>query len=301
MKQTILNKAYAWAVSRLATRACEIAYRRFPPVVRIETTNACNSACVMCPHKSMKRPIGVMQRDLYEKIVHECADNDVKVLHLHNFGEPLVDKCFPERVAFAKGLGIRKVKFFTNGSLLSDEKIEALIDAGADEIKVSIDGNSRETYEDIRTGLKYDRVVNNLMRLVEIRGKRGLGRPVIKLNFVLRDDNRHEKKPFYRRWKNLIDRICFDDEHNWSGKGDESSGGEVLHACLRIWNTFTILWDGRAALCCLDFDGEEILGNLNTQTISEVWHSPGLNEIREMHSRRDFSPIALCRTCSKIR
>jgi hypothetical protein len=301
MKQTLLNRAYAWAVSRVATKACEIAHGAFPPVVRIETTNACNSACVMCPHKSMTRPVGVMEQALYEKIVRECAQNNVKAVHLHNFGEPLLDKHFAQRVAFAKGLGVRKVKFFTNASLLNDERIDALLDAGPDEIKASIDSNSKERFEAIRVGLRYDSVTDSIRRLVAARNKRGLKLPVVKLNFVLREDNRHERGPFVREWKGIADRICFDYQHNWSRGGDESNGGEVLHACLRIWNTFTVLWDGRAALCCLDYDGEEILGDLTSQTIREVWHNPRLGRIRQMHSGRDFSSIPICRVCSKIR
>ncbi len=160
---------------------------------------------------------------------------------------------------------------------------------------------AREKFEAIRVGLRYSEVTDNIRRLVAARNRRGLTRPVVKLNFVLREDNRHEKGPFIREWKGIVDRICFDDEHNWSRGGVESGGREVLHACLRIWNTFTVLWDGRVALCCLDYDGEEILGDLTSQTIRDVWHSPRLSRIRQMHSQRDFSSIALCRACSKIR
>ncbi len=301
MKRTSLNRAYAWTVSRLATKTCGMAYRNFPPVVRIETTNCCNSSCVMCPRQVMTRPLGVMKRELFEKTVRECAGNNVRVLHLHNFGEPLVDRDFPERVAFAKGLGIRKVKFFTNASLLGDKKINELLDAGVDEIKVSIDGASRETFEAVRVGLKYDEVTGNIMKLVKARNERGRASPAVKINFVVRDANRHEKDLFSRQWKDVVDRIYYDEEHNWSGDGAGPAAGEILHACLRVWNTFTVLWDGRAALCCLDFDGREIFGDLNSQTIGEVWQGPRLRAIREMHSRRDFSSLAICRACSKIR
>ena len=301
MKKSLFNNVSAWAISRLATKACEIAYHNFPPVVRVETTNACNSACLMCPHKDMRRPIGTMKQDLFERIVHECAENRVRVLHLHNFGEPLIDKDFPARVAFAKQLGIRKVKFFTNASLLNDEKIEALLDAGADEIKVSVDSNSKEKFEAIRVGLKYDEVTGNIRRLIDARDKRGLKHPIVKLNFVLQGDNRHERELFLRQWEDVVDRIYFDDAHNWSGDSNELGDNEVLHSCLRIWNTFTVLWDGRVALCCLDYDGEEILGDINTKSIKEVWCSQRLKDIRRMHSQRDFSSLPLCRNCSKIR
>ena len=301
MRNTISNRIYASAVSHLVTKACGFAYRDFPPVVRIETTNACNSSCVMCPHGQMTRPIGIMDQNLYEKIVRECADNRVKTLHLHNFGEPLIDKRLPERIAFAKKLGIRKVKFFTNASLLNKEKAEALLDAGADEIKISVDGGSKETFEAIRVSLNYDTVAANIAGLVECRNKRGLRKPVVKLNFVVREDNKHEMKSFAEKWRRIADSISFDEEHNWSVQGMFDKEKEVLHACLRIWNTFTVLWDGRVALCCLDYDGKEILGDLHDQSIKEIWTNNRLSQIRKYHITRNFSGIPLCKTCSKIR
>lgn len=301
MKNTLINKIYSWGVSRLATKACEFAYHNFPPVVRIETTNACNSSCIMCPHSKMTRPIGIMAQNLYEKIVKECADNRVRTLHLHNFGEPLMDKHFIERIAFAKKIGIPKVKFFTNASLLNSEKAEAILDAGADEIKISVDGDSKETFEAIRIGLNYDEVSSNIIKLIELRNKRGLKKPVVKLNFVVRDDNRHEKQQFTARWRKIVDSVSYDEQHNWSNQGASGKEREVFHACLRIWNTFTILWDGRVALCCLDYDGKEILGNVNNQNIIGIWKGGRLAKIREQHIFRDFTDLSLCRSCSKIR
>ena len=43
--------------------------------------------------------------------------------------------------------------------------------------------------------------------------------------------------------------------------------------CYRQWLTFTVLWDGRVSLCCADFDGREILGDLRTSTIEDVWNN----------------------------
>jgi sulfatase maturation enzyme AslB (radical SAM superfamily) len=249
----------------------------------------------------MTRPIGVMEQSLYEKIIRECADNHLKILHLHNFGEPLIDKKFPERIALAKKLGIRKVKFFTNASLLDDKKAEALLDAGADEIKISIDGDSKETFEAIRIGLDYDKVASNIGGLIQLRKKRGMKKPIIKVNFVVREDNRHEMKSFTDKWGSIVDKISFDEEHNWAGKGRTGKVREVLHACLRIWNTFTVLWDGRVSLCCLDYNGKEILGDLNKQTIAEIWSGARLTQIRSSHIHRDFAEIPICHSCSKIR
>lgn len=301
MRNAVLNKIYSWGVSKLATRVLYFTYRKFPPVVKIETTNACNSSCIMCPHSIMKRDIGIMDDYLYEKIVKECANNNVKTLHLHNFGEPLLDKHFADRIAFAKKLGIPKIKFFTNASLLNCDKAEEIIRSGADEIKISIDGDSKETYNSIRVCLNYEIVSKNIINLIDLRKKSGAKKPTVKLNFVVRKDNFHEKSSFKKKWSRIVDSISFDKEHNWSGKNHFKQENEILHACLRPWNSFTILWDGRVALCCLDYDGETILGDINQQSIKEIWQSDKLRKIRSYHISQDFSCLPLCRSCSKIR
>ena len=53
----------------------------------------------------------------------ECAENSVDTLHLHNFGEPLLDKKLPERIRLCKELGIKRVKMFSNGALLTEEEL----------------------------------------------------------------------------------------------------------------------------------------------------------------------------------
>ena len=49
--------------------------RKFPLIVRIETTNLCNANCTFCPRESIGREKGFMDQGLYEKIITDCADN----------------------------------------------------------------------------------------------------------------------------------------------------------------------------------------------------------------------------------
>ncbi len=70
---------------------------------------------------------------------------------------------------------------------------------------------------------------------------------------------------------------------------------------LRISNTFTILWDGRVALCCLDYDGQVILGHVEEQKIKEIWQGDKLKRIRRWHIQGNLDNIPICRDCSKSR
>ena len=48
----------------------------FPSVVLIDNISYCNLKCSMCFHKNMKRKAGIMEWDLYKKIIDEIAENN---------------------------------------------------------------------------------------------------------------------------------------------------------------------------------------------------------------------------------
>lgn len=300
-----LYRLHSFLVSKAVTKALELAHRAFPPVIQVETTNACNADCVMCPRSKMTRRIGFMDEGLYQTIVDECAHNGIRCLHLHNFGEPLLDGRLAGRIKLAKEAGISRVKIFTNGSLLTEEKSEELIQSGLDEIKISIDGGTKEIYESIRRNLDYDVVCRNIRYLLDLKRRLGTSKPRTELVYTTVRGNELEVEKFRREWENKVDKLHIDVAHNWGLEGRSSveypraRGLDIRHPCLRIWSTFTILWNGDVALCCLDYDGKEILGNLKNQTIKEIWQSRQLRRIRKMHIAGKFQKLGICKNCSK--
>lgn len=288
---------YAKAITLAMRGICAFKTYKFPSVIRIESTNRCNANCTTCTRDKLTRPLGVMDFDLYKKIVDECAQNKIRILHLHNFGEPLLDSLLPERVKYAKEKGIR-TRIFSNFSTLTEEKARQLLEAGIDEIKISIDAASKETYEAIRKNLKFAKVESNIELMLRLRNELQLKHPRISLVFVAMDNNRHEISAFKKRWQNKVDKIFITSYHNWAGGLDK--GGFIkkrLLPCRRLWKTFTILWDGRAALCCLDFDGQVILGDLHTQTIQEIYSGEKLAAIRQQHLNWEYGKATICLSC----
>jgi molybdenum cofactor biosynthesis enzyme MoaA len=106
-----------------------------------------------------------MDDSLYNRIIDECAKYGCSDVHLHNFGEPLLDKHIAQRVQYAKKKGLKRVTIFSNGSLLTACQANELMDAGLDEIKISFDGATEEEFERIRLGLKFDKVAANIKEL----------------------------------------------------------------------------------------------------------------------------------------
>ena len=189
---------------------------RLPEIVQIESTNICNAKCVFCPRDEMHRRQGIMTFDLFRKIVDECAELGITHVRVHNYGEPFVDRQLVEKVRYAKQKGIREVGMISNGSLITEDVARGMIEAGLDAINISVDASGKEVFESTRIGLKYDKVIANIERLVRIRAELGKRRPKLILSFV-RQNNSLDEQAFIEHWRAIADKIHITDLHNWAG------------------------------------------------------------------------------------
>jgi MoaA/NifB/PqqE/SkfB family radical SAM enzyme len=265
---------------------------RWPDIVQIESTNLCNAKCVFCPRDEMHRRQGVMDFDLHRKVVDECAALGITHLRVHNYGEPFLDKQLVEKVRYAKSKGIAEVGMISNGSLITEELARGMIDAGLDAINISVDASGKEVFEATRLHLKYDDVIQNVRTLARLRNESGRTHPKLILSFV-RQNNSAEEANFIKEWSQVADKIHITDLHNWAGTLNAKS--DVQFPCYRLWLTFTVLWDGRVSMCCADFDGRHVFGDLKSQTIAEVWNSPLYRAARRQHLESGGPEI--CRSC----
>jgi sulfatase maturation enzyme AslB (radical SAM superfamily) len=266
--------------------------RRLPDIVQIESTNICNAKCVFCPRDEMHRRQGVMDMELFRKIVDECAALGITHVRVHNYGEPFLDRQLVEKVRYAKQQGIKEVGMISNGSLITEEIARGMIDAGLDAINISVDAAGKEVFERTRLNLEYDTVIGNIRTLARLRKESGRTHPKLILSFV-RQNNSADEQAFIREWSQVADKIHITDLHNWAGTLNAKS--DVNYPCYRLWLTFTVLWDGRVSLCCADFDGRHILGDLRTSTIAQVWNSPAYRAVRRQHLESGGPEI--CRSC----
>ena len=127
---------------------------------------------------------------------------------------------------------------------------------------------------------------------MRIRGELGRKRPKLILSFV-RQNNSVDEQAFIEHWRTIADKIHITDLHNWAGT--LNANRDVNYPCYRPWLTFTVLWDGRVSLCCADFDGRHILGDMRTSTIREIWESEAYRQVRRQHLESGGPDI--CRAC----
>jgi MoaA/NifB/PqqE/SkfB family radical SAM enzyme len=282
----------ARTVRRLLLAAGRDRAPRLPEIVQIESTNICNAKCVFCPRDDMHRRQGVMDMALFTKIADECTALGIGHVRMHNYGEPFIDRQLVEKIRYAKAVGIREVGMISNGSLITEDVARGMIEAGLDAINISVDASGKEVFERTRVGLQYEKVMAGIDRIVRLRAELGRRRPKLILSFV-RQQNSDEERAFIERWRTIADKVHVTDLHNWAGT--LASKSSVNYPCYRPWLTFTALWDGRVSLCCADFDGRTILGDLRVSTIEEIWNAEPYRRARRAHLESGGPEI--CRAC----
>jgi len=277
-----------------------------PSCVYIETTNVCNAHCIMCPHDKMQRPRGHMDESLFKQIIDQCREFEGAGLQvfLHKDGEPLLDPFLADRIRYAKQTLLRSnVHFNTNAMLLTEERIAAILDSRLDSLVFSVDGASAETYEQIRCGLSYDTVCDNIRRFFEARKARGSG-PRVLMQMVVSKINQHENEKYRDLWGGKADRLVFKPMHNFLVQGTALKGGEIgqrqLKRCGMPFHTLLIYHNGDLGLCCWDYDHIRDLGRVQDAPLLDLFNRPAYNEVRAAMKKMDCSDIAPCSRCSQI-
>jgi MoaA/NifB/PqqE/SkfB family radical SAM enzyme len=147
-----------------------------PPVcLYLETTNRCNLLCTTCPrtYEELEPPTD-MSWALFTRIVDQLPDIERAVLH--GVGEPMLVKHLPRMVRHLKDRGTY-VLFNTNGTVLNEKNGRALIDAGLDELRVSLDASTAKSYRAVRGKDYFARILKNVRAFRALQEREGHDRP----------------------------------------------------------------------------------------------------------------------------
>lgn len=183
----------------------------------MDLTDRCNLACKMCEWKHKLSRKNDMDFDLYKSIIDEGKRLGLKDLLVGSVGEPLLYRRLPEALDYAKERAIR-LGITTNLSMaLSIELFSSLLDL--DRLYVSIDGATKEVYEEIRVGSDFRKVIKNLTHFLN---KRTHTKVII--NYVIQRDNIEDVHKAAVLFSDMgVDEICFSslDNRNYKDVFDQ--------------------------------------------------------------------------------
>ncbi len=251
----------------------------FPTLSAIETTSICNLKCVMCSRavQGSGKKHQHMDFDLFTKIIDQCAGK-MELAILHSGGEPLLNKRIFEMIDMTGEAGIG-AWISTNGTLLDEEAAENLLRSRLNGLVISFDGATAETYESIRVGADFEKTRANIINFINMKKKMNSGL-FVTVQMIEMAENKHEVNAFRNYWSQYDVNVIVKPMIKWDVKDvDDLKFPNIL--CDRPWYWLNIKSDGLVPPCGHDLQRDVLYGDLNTQTVEEVWNSPAAQEFRE--------------------
>ena len=276
--------------------------------IDIQTRSGCNARCVFCGVGREKNKInGYMSDDLYKKIIDEIMTYpNLKQINPYLLNDPLVDPKIPERIEYIINKRGRSkkpiVRIITNAGLLTEDMAYKLLHSGLDECNISFNTIQKDIYEQTVPPLKYDNVMSNILKLVELRDKLKTVKPpkisvwTVRTTYV--EKNLNNEKAY---WKKIgvgfkarkIDNRALDGVE---GLALSDRDFQTVDICpVPFWRAW-IMWNGDMIMCCVDQERTFLLGNCERDSVRDIWNGPRYRGLREAWRKKKLGGF-LCNTC----
>ena len=279
-------------INRGRHRLEEVLPLETPYCLFIDPCSLCNFKCRFCAMQASEEPLPfkkqLMPMELYKKIIDDISGfpDKLKMLRLAAHGEPLLHPQLPEMIRYAKEKGVTEfVEIVTNGSLLKPELNQALVESGLDCIRISIEALDAEGYrENTGARVEFDELLAKIGYFNRRSDIAGNSCEVYVKTVDATANTKEREAAFYSLFENISHKMWIDHIIPiWAGWDDLSNRFELqqigvhgqalreIKVCPFPLYSLVITPDGIATVCCSDWKRKLVIGDLNRQSLKEVW------------------------------
>jgi len=294
----------------------------YPYKILIDPTNICMLNCPLCPTGQglEGRRKGKMTFDSFKAIVDQVG-NFAYSLELYSWGEPLLNEALFEMVRYAQNEKLLSVHLSTNLQYFPEGCAERLVQSGLEWLIVSLDGATQDTYERYRVGGSFDKVIDNIRKIVATKRNLNSLNPFVDIRFLVMRHNEHEISSLKKIARELeVDHLEIapvmvnikDDREveRWLPEDESLSCYDykrrtkkvLLKNCSLSWNAVSIGWDGSVTPCCHLYHESSDFGNLMQDSFRNIWNNELYRKSRSIlnHLRASSGdPLTACKLCLK--
>ncbi len=319
----------------------------YPVVYNIETTNACNMRCRMCPRTTrMDRKITFLENDFYSDVIKQLKPHNEelwseweefcnrtygiasdsppsenhfflyvipKVIQLHGYGDPLLDKNLGNVIKQLTENGLESY-FSCNPANIDVDKTIEMMESGLDYLKYSFESTDDDEFKQIRgNAANFTQAYLKTLKIIDIKERLGLKTKIV---ITMIDVNRENQKEDFQRLcdafskKNVYIYLKSEDQQwyredetlkNYLDKrnrnlptGNCHGTGAIhwLEVCRHPWMSITIKSDGFVASCMEDYNNEIVLGNANNIDLCDIWNGEEYKKFR--NDQFNLTPCIKC-------
>ena len=273
----------------------------YPKIIEVQFHNKCNSYCLICPYKDMHYSYESMNDELFEKLLNEIDENKLQRIIPYLNNEPFLDPNYIDKVKKIRSKFKKvEIEISSNVSMIKEKDIIEMCNLNITELRLSVFGYEKSTYNRMMPRLNHEKTFEKLKMISSIMSKTNT---IISIVMI---DNGEINEQEFIDMKNMCNELGFNFER-W-GFLDRSNN--VTYKSNNIYNEYVssceqnrplermhILSDGRVIFCCQDWSHSLVVGNINNNTISEVWNSEEYNNARDsLYNNEKDSPM-ICKKC----
>jgi hypothetical protein len=287
-----------------------------PRSLKMELNTACNFKCSFCVRSVRVNDRKEMSRTTYSRLIREFRAAGIEELGLFYINEPFTVPWLAEAIQEAKDIGFPYIFLTSNGAAATEEKLDAVMKAGLDSLKFSLNFSDAEQLQEITgtTGRNFAKTLAAIRAARRLRDKNGYQTKIYASSIAFDGEQGARMQKVIDEVKPLLDEHYFlplygmngaSKSHGWKPQPGNPGRLDNMREPLPCWSVFqeahvSIGADGNPKLsaCCFGngIDGDMVMADLNEVSFMDGWNSDKYQALRAAHLRRDVSgtPCAEC-------
>lgn len=289
-----------------------------PPLPRslnIELNSSCNQNCVFCPFHGMYAPSilkpALIKYDEATKILDEAKKLGIgeKEVGFYLAGEAFLYNDLAKVVGYAKKLGFSYLFLTTNGALATPDRMKAVLDAGLDSIRFSVNAADKETYKEIHGKDDFDVVCENMKWMHDYIEENKL-EVATSLSCVVTKKTLGIQNKIQELFGNLVDDIVyipvmlnrlncdenFVNEYQLIDDAETEINEDFI--CPMLFDTMYIGADMKVMPCCEAYDDDCYFYDLREDfNLENAWNSEKYTRYRNIFLKKESTAGTICEKC----
>jgi len=298
---------------KLKTYANNLIMLNFAPILYLESALSCNLMCVMCYQSDSAlqnaikaSSVKLMKWDLFTKVIDEAAAFNCCAVVFAGRGEPTLNPRFSEMLKYCHEKGILDIKFNTNAMTLTEKMAREWLSIKAPlTIVFSVDAADKDTFEKIRIGASFDKVVNNIKMFNRIRNDEFPDSPVrTRVSMTLFKDGQDPEKA-RKLWASLVDefsaKVALSEQSGSIYQSEKDGKSKNIYSevkCKELFTSFHIWSDGTVNPCENDYLSHLQVGNAYKESLFDLWNGSTMMKLRIAHMSGKKNSCYPCNGCS---
>ncbi len=292
-----------------------------PLSMYIEPTRACNFKCFYCMHSTrgvaggelekMGFSIAHMNMELFDKLVRDIMEfpQQPKRICFSGLGEPLTNQNVPEMIRKLRNAGFSgRIDVISNGSLLTHEMSDALIEAGISRIQISVQGLTNEKYREVSgSDVEIAQILDNVKYFFEHEKEATIYVKIIDSLLETEED----RKRFFDMFEDICDTIFVEHlvvmqqqmgDHGGRVDSTKNLMGECVaprEVCGVMFYFLQVNIDGETFPCSTPgLTNSFSMGNAREKPLKEIWDGKKRNDLIRANLMNGYASIPVCSKCS---